>query len=474
MGLNGVRALVPELPRIDNIGLNVPVLLFALGISTMVGILFGLLPAMKSSKTDLQTGLKQAGRGAAGGHHRTQGALVVVQIALALVLLTGGSLLYRTIHNLWAANRGFTTRNIISFHVGRSASASDTARKVRTAYQQMVERIRQVPGVEAADFTALVPLGHRDNSGPFWVGSRQPASLAEIPRAIYYPAGPEYPNTMQIPLLRGRYLSASDNVNSGLVVLIDSLLARTYFPGRDALGQIITIPNWGAAKNVAARVVGVVGHVEHYGLAAAVAEKPQIYFSFYQLPDEEVPVFRQEIAFVVRTARPDASVMPAIQQAVSESGSDQPIYDIRTMQELVSKSMDGQRFPMILLSAFAILALLLACVGIYGVISYSMAQRVREIGIRMALGAMRRDVLQMVIGNGLRLALAGVAIGTLAALILTRVLSSFSHLLYGVHSGDPLTFVVVSTLLLGAALLACYIPARRAASVDPMVALRYE
>ncbi len=470
-----MRALVPELPRVDNIGLNVPVLLFTLGISTAVGILFGLLPALKISNGDVQTGLKQGGRGAAGGHQRTQRVLVVSQIALALVLLTGGSLLFRTIHNLWAANRGFATQNIVSFQVGITASSTDTAQKMRTRYQQLAERIRQIPGVEAAEITALVPLGHRDNSGPFWVGSRQPASLAEIPRAIYYPAGPEYPRTMKIPLLRGRYLSRSDNVNSELVVLIDTLLARTYFPGRDALGQIISIPNWGAAKNVAARVVGVLGHVEHYGLGGgAVAEKPQIYFSVYQLPDEAMQEFRQEIAFVVRTARPDASVMPAIQQAVSESGGNQPVYDIRTMQELVSESMDGQRFPMILLSAFAVLALLLACIGIYGVISYSMAQRVREIGIRMALGAMGRDVLRMVIGHGLRLAVAGVAIGTLAALILTRVLPSFSHLLYGVNSGDPLTLVGVSALLLGAALLACYIPARRAAKVDPMIALRYE
>jgi predicted permease len=279
---------------------------------------------------------------------------------------------------------------------------------------------------------------------------------------------------MKIPLLRGRLLSAADNVNSELVVLIDNLLARTYFPDRDALGQTITIPNWGAARNVAARVVGVVGHVEQYGLDGAVSEKPQIYYSYYQLPDEAMPAFREEVTLVVRTPLDAAAVMPAIKNAVYQAGSDQPIYNIHTMQEFVSESMEGHRFPMVLLGAFAVLALLLASVGIYGVISYSMPQRVREIGIRMALGAVKRDVLRMVIGQGLRLAVVGVAIGALASLVFARVLTSFSHLLYGVGAKDPLTLIAVAAVLISVALLACYLPARRAARVDPMVALRNE
>jgi predicted permease len=457
-GLYAVRATVPDLPRIDNIGLNVSVLLFALGISTIIGIVFGLLPARHSP---------------AGTHHRTQGVLVVVQIALALVLLTGGSLLFRTIRNLRSVNPGFDTRHIISFQVGLSPSVN-TPSKARLAYQQLAARIRQIPGVEAADIAALLPLSHRDNSGPFWVGSRQPASMAEIPRAVYYPAGPDYLRAMKIPLLRGRLLSPADNVNSELVVLIDSLLARKYFPDRDPLGQTITIPDWGAARNVAARVVGVVGHVEHYGLDGAVSEKPQIYYSFYQLPDEAVPAFREEVTLVMRTSLDAPTIMPAIKNAVSEAGSDQPVYNIHSMRELVSESMAGHRFPMILLSAFAILALLLASVGIYGVISYSMTQRVREIGIRMALGAVRRDVLRMVVGQGLRLAVVGVAIGALTSLLLARVLASFSHLLYGVGAWDPLTLISVSIVLISVGLVAGYLPARRAARVDPMVALRHE
>ncbi len=257
--------------------------------------------------------------------------------------------------------------------------------------------MRQIPGVEASDITALLPLSEGDNSGPFWLGPHQPASMAEIPRALYYPIGPDYPRTLQIPLLRGRFLTRADNVDSELVVLIDSLLAGAYFPDRDALGQTITIPDWGAAGPVAARIVGIVGHVEQYGIDGSGGEKPQIYYSFYQLPDDAVPVFRREVTLTVRTPLDSATVMPAIKKAVYEAGADQPIYNIRAMWDLVSGSMARQRFPMILLVAFAVLALLLASIGIYGVLSYSTAQRVREIGIRMALGAAKGDILQMLV-----------------------------------------------------------------------------
>ena len=473
--LSAVLAAAPgSLPRIENIGVNASVLLFALGISMTVGFLFGLVPALKHSNTDLQAGLKEAGRGSTGGHHRAQGVLAVVQIALALVLLSGAGLLFRTIHNLWAVDPGFDTQHVITFQVGLSPLTTQTPSGTRAAYQQLTERIRQISGVEAADITALLPLSAGDNSGPFWLGSHQPASMAEIPRALYYPTGPDYPRTMQIPLLRGRFLTQADNVHSELVILIDSLMARTYFPDHDPLGHTITIPHWGAARAIAARIVGVVGHVEQYGIDGSGGEKPQIYYSFYQLPDEGLPLFRDEVTWAVRTPLNPAAVMPAIKNAVYGGSGGQPVYNSRTMRDLVSGSMARQRFPMILLVAFAGVALLLASVGIYGVISYSTAQRVPEIGIRMALGAAKWDVLQMLVGQGLRLALAGVVIGAAAASILTRVLSSFSRLLYGVAATDPFTFIAVSLFLITAALLACYIPARRAAQLDPMIALRHE
>jgi putative ABC transport system permease protein len=279
---------------------------------------------------------------------------------------------------------------------------------------------------------------------------------------------------MGIPLISGRLLSPADNINSEVVVLVDSLLARRFFPQKNAVGRTITIPHWGAAHNMAARIVGVVEHVEHYGLDGSMGEKPQIYYSLYQLPDEVLPVFRSEITVAVRTHLDASGMMPALTNALRQAGSDQPVYNVRTMQELVSGSMGRQRLPMLLLVAFAILALLLAFVGIYGVISYSTIQRVNEIGVRIALGATKRDVLRMVVGQGLRLAVAGVAIGVFVALILTRVLSSFTHLLYGVQANDPTILVAVSVMLTGAACLACYIPAQRAANLEPNTALRHE
>jgi putative ABC transport system permease protein len=247
--LSAVLAAMPDtLPRIDNIGVNPSVLLFTLAVSMAVGVVFGLLPALKSSKTDLQAGLKEGSRGSAGGHHRTQRTLAVVQIALALVLLAGGSLLFRTIRNLLAVNPGFDPRHVMTFQVGLSPSVAGTAPRIRTAYQQLVDRIRKIPGVESADITALIPLGQGANDGPFWIGSQQPASMAEIPRATYFPIGPDYFSTMKIPLLRGRPLRQADNINSEPVVVIDSLLARSYFPDRDALGQSLTIPHWGATS----------------------------------------------------------------------------------------------------------------------------------------------------------------------------------------------------------------------------------
>ena len=474
-GLKAILAAVPgTLPRVDSIGVNISVLLFALGVSIFVGILFGLVPALKHANTDLQAGMRAGGRGLTGSHQRTQGVLAVTQFALALVLLSGAGLLCRTVHNLWAVNPGFETQHVITFKVGLSPSTMRTAAGTRATYRQVTEGIRRIPGVESADVTALVPLGHSYNSGPFWIGPHQPASMAQIPRATYYPTGPDYPRVMRIPLLRGRFLTQADNIHSELVCLVDNLLAKTYFPHQDAVGHTVTIPHWGAAGPVAARIVGVAGHVEQYGMDGSRGEQPQIYYSFYQLPDEGLPNFRNEVTFTVRTPLNPAVLMPAVKNAVYAASGNQPVYDIRTIRELVSGSMGRQRFSMILLVAFAVLALLLATIGVYGVISYSTARRVPEIGVRMALGATRWRVLQMLLGQGLRLAAIGVGIGAVAALMLTRVLASFSRLLYGVRPTDPFTFLVVSLCLLTAAFLACYIPARRAALLDPMTALRQE
>jgi len=474
----GVRLVLlaapASIPRMSAVGVNAWVLLFAFGVSMAVGIMFGLLPAMKCSQVDVQAGLREAGRGFAGGHQRIQRALVVAQIALASVLMMGGSLLLRTIQNLVSVNPGFDAQHVITFQVGLPPAIASASPKLRIVYQRLTERIRQTPGVEAVDLTALVPMGEGANEGPYWVGARQPASMAEIPRAIWYPTGPDYVRTMRIPLLRGRLLSSTDTLKSGPVVLIDDLLARTSFRGRDPVGQTLTVPHWGAVRNLAVRIVGVVGHVKHYGLDGSVGEKPQIYYSFYQLPDDVLPVFAAKVDIALRTPLDISSIMPSIRDAVRQTAGDQPIYNIHTMPELVSGSMSKQRFPMLLLSCFALLALLLASVGTYGVVSYSITRRTQEIGLRLALGAARRSVLGMIIQQGVMLAVAGIATGTAAALILAPASSSFSHLLFGVDSRDPLTVAAVSLTVIGAALLACYFPARRAAKVDPVVALRYE
>jgi predicted permease len=470
-GLSAVLAAVPGgLPRTENISVNAHVLLFTFAVSMAVGILFGLAPALKSSKTVLQASLKEGGRGSSGTHHRAQSTLVVVQVALALIILVGAGLLFRSIRRLWHADPGFALQHTFTFKVGLSPMAVKTPEGQRNAFRQLTERVREIPGVEAADLTALVPLSQRDNAGPFWVGLQAPASIAQAPRATFYWIGPDYLRVMSIPLLRGRFFTPQDTTNTERVIAIDSDLARSYFPDKDPVGQTMMIPHWGSV-----RVVGVVGHVSHWDLAdTSRYTQNQIYASFYQLPDRWVPVFYGDMRMAVRTPLDLAAVLPAIKAAVFAVGSDQTVYDVQSMQAVASASMSQQRLPMVLLGAFACLALALASIGIYGVISYSIAQRIHEIGIRIALGAERSDVLRLVIGQGLRLALAGVAIGEVVTLVLARLLSSFSSLLYGVGASDPATLAAVSFLLAGVTVLACYVPARRAMRVDPMVALRYE
>src|SRR5947209_8070122 len=475
----GVRPLllaVPgSLPRSENIGVNLSVLLYTLAVSIAVAILFGLVPAFKTSRADLQPALREGGRGATTAHHRMQNSLVVVQMALTLTLLVGAGLLFRTLRKMLDTNPGFDTQGVITFKVGFSPSVLQTASGTRAAYRQFLERVRAIPRVEAADFTYIVPLKARSNVAPFWINSQKPAVVRTAPRMMVFNTGTDYLRAMNIPLLRGRFFTEGNTTESPCVAAIDNVFASTYFRGQDPLGQAITFgwtPPWGPC-----RIVGVVGHVRHWSLGNEESyTQTQAYYPLYQITDQWVTGSEgfPATTIVVRTTLPVAAVMPAIKNAVSSTGKDQPIYAIQTMQKIAAQSMASQRFPMILLGAFAALALLLATVGIYGVISYSVAQRVHEIGVRMALGAEKQSIFRMIIGQGLRLAAIGLIIGASAALALARALVSFSGLLYGVRPSDPLTFLAVSILLTGIAVLACYIPARRAMRVDPMVALRYE
>jgi predicted permease len=426
--VRSVLAAVPEsLPRSENIGVNGPVLLFTLGVSITVGILFGLAPALKSWRVDLQASLKEGGRGSTSAHHRAQSSLVIVQLALTLVLLVGAGLLFRTIRHLWDVNPGFDTQHLITFKVGVSHSLTKTASSTRIAYQQLIERIRQIPGVQAADFTDSVPLSGQGGSMPFWIGSQKPASLQGAPRLAMFLTGPDYLRTMGIPLLRGRFFTPEDTTKSPCVMVIDSVFAHMYFPDRDPLGQTLSA---GFSPVGPCRIVGVAGHVKQWALDDSSTYIQNLaYFPLYQDPDQWVLINYPDTTIVVRTPLEPVTVMTAIKAAVYGAASDQPVFNVQTVQQIVSESMSTQRFPMILLGVFAALALLLASIGIYGVISYSVTQRVYEIGIRMALGAEKRNIFQLVIGQGLRLVLAGLAIGAVAALILTRLLSSFSHLI---------------------------------------------
>ncbi|MGC1620554.1 MAG: ABC transporter permease, partial [Candidatus Acidiferrum sp.] len=287
-GITPVLAAVPgSLPRSENIGVNAPVLLFTLGVSIAVGILFGLAPALKSSKTDLQASLKEGGRGATSAHHRVQNSLVIVQMALTMVLLVGAGLLFRTIRHMWDDNTGFDMQHVVTFKVSFSPSLTATAASMRAAYQQLLERVRMIPGVQAADFTYIVPLIGEDNVCPFWIGSQKPAVVQTAARMMVFDTGPDYLRTMGIPLMRGRFFTQEDTTKSPCVAAIDTVFANTYFRGQDPLGQGLNFgwtPPWGPCQ-----IVGVVGHVKQWGLGDESAyTQAQAYFPLYQIPDEWV------------------------------------------------------------------------------------------------------------------------------------------------------------------------------------------
>jgi predicted permease len=367
-------------------------------------------------------------------------------------------------------NPGFDTRHVLSFQVGLSPAFTQSAAGTRTAYQQLLARIRQIPGVEAADLTNIVPLSGADNGGPFWIGTTQPASLQEAPHALYFWTGSDYLKTMDIPLLKGRFFTPADQIATGKVVVVDSVLADTFFPGQNPVGQTLTVGHWGAA-----RIVGVVGHVRHWGLDDPGTYNPrQIYIPVYQLPDNMVTDFFRNLTLVVRTTLPPAAVMPAVRDVVHTSSADQPVYGLKTMDQVVSESMASRSLPIMLLGAFAALALILASIGIYGVVSYSVIRRTPEIGIRMALGANKAQICGLIANHAFSMAGTGLAIGVLSAIALVRLLPSFSRLLYGVGKSDPITLFGVSAGLLLAAALACYVPTRRAMRTDPMDCLRSE
>ncbi|HVA71772.1 MAG TPA: ABC transporter permease [Candidatus Limnocylindrales bacterium] len=463
-----VNILPGALPRAGDVALDSRVLFFTLGASLFAGILFGLAPALKTSRVNLQEVLKESGRGSSGARHRVQGVFVAVEVALALVLLVGAGLMLRSLAALWRVNPGFNPSHAITFALSLPSASTATPAETRARLRRFDAKMRSIPGVEAVSVTlGSRPMIH-DTTLPFWIQG-QPKPANDMHQTMCYLVEAGFRKAMGITLERGRFVTAQDNEHAPLVIDIDDVFARTYFPHENPIGKRVNIGGF----DVQAEIVGVVGHVKQWGLGAdpQSAIEAQIYYPFMQLPEKLMPLVADAVAVVLRTKGDPTAVMGSVRRAVAEIDPREVVYGVETMDEVVSNSFSARRLSMILLSAFAALALALACVGIYGVISYLAGQRTHEIGIRMALGAQPRQVLRMILGQGLKLALLGVAIGIVAAFALTRLMAS---LLFGVSAYDPLTFAGVAILLLLVALAACYIPARRATRVDPMVALRHE
>jgi predicted permease len=471
-GTRAALGILPQaLPRAEQVGLDARVLLFTAGISLLAGMLFGLAPALKTSRTDLNEALKQGGRGTTGSRHGMQTVFVVAEMALALVLLIGAGLLVRSLSHLWRTNPGFDPHNAITFGLSLPPSmitANPVA--IRAAFREFDGKIASLPGVEGVSQTwGAFPLDG-DDEQLFWLeGQPKPTNQNDMNWAIDYIVEPEYLRVMGIPLQRGRFFTARDNEQAPLVVAVDEVFAQKYFPNENPVGKRVNIDRFDRP----AEIVGLVGHVKQWGLDSDDTEslRAQIYIPCMQMPDAFIALTPSGGQVVVRSAGAVPDLYVAIRRANAEISGEQVLFRAQTLEQVISDSLAPRRFSVILLGTFAGLALLLASIGIYGVISYVVGQRSNEIGVRMALGAKSQDILRLVLTDGGRLVLTGIGIGLAAAFGLTQLIKSF---LYGVDAADPFTFVAVAVLLSLVALAACYVPARRATRVDPLIALRYE
>jgi predicted permease len=465
-----LSALPTTLPRAEEVGLDARVLIFTLAISLVTGILAGLAPALKTSRWRLSETLKEGGRGASSGRVRAQGIFVAVEIALALVLLIGAGLMVRSLTALWNVDPGFRPDNVLTFGLNLPPSMQQASpNAIRASLRDLSDKLNSTPGVRAVSFSdGAIPLAGEDDLF-FWLESQpKPASQSEMYMALVYRVEPSYLTTMGITLKQGRFFTNQDDERSQPVVVIDEVFARKYFGDRDPVGQLIHEDG----NDGPSRIVGVVRHVEQWGLDAEQELQVQLYEPFRQLADNSLPT---AVGVLLRSDSISGEGGPAffdsIRRVVQSQNSQNVIFRPQTMNEVIAETLAQRRFSMILLEAFAAVALLLASIGLFGVISYLVGQRTQELGIRIALGAQRKNVLSLVLLQGMKMAFGGVVLGLLAALGLTRLMAK---MIYGVSTTDPVTFAAISFLLTTIALLACFIPALRATKVDPLVALRSE
>ena len=457
--------LPPSTPRLNEIGMDGDVFLFTLLVAPVVGVLFGLAPALQTSKPDLHSALKEGGRTSkVGSRHRLRSLLVVSEIALSLLLLISAGLMFGSFFRLAKVDPGFTTEHTLTMRFSLPASKYPTAREALRFYNRLLEKVEALPRVKFASVSSAVPLAYGGNENGFVREGIEPG-VDNFTLGQENIVSREYFRTLGIPLLRGRTFTKQDNQNAPVVTVVDETLVERIFPGEDPLGKRL---NFGYAEDPQwAEIVGVVRHARSYELRSNGLV--QFYIHLPQMPAWQSGV--QDMSLTVRAGGDPLSLIPAIKTQVKELDPDQPVFGVMTLTEAVDSELAGQRLYFYLFGFFAAAALLLAAVGIYGVISYSVSRRTHELGIRMALGAQPRDIFKLVVGQGMVLTLAGVGVGLAGAFALTRFLES---LLFGVSATDPVTFAGVAVLLAAVALLACYIPARRATRVDPLVALRYE
>ena len=461
-GVDVLLKLIPSsVPRTQEIAMDARVLGFTLAVSLLTGIVFGLAPALQASRLNLNESLKEGGRGSTEGwrRNRVRSLLVVSEVALSLMLLIGAGLLIKSFQRLRDINPGFNPDRVLTMSLVLPEAKYDEAEKQSLFFQQLVGKASQLPGVESVGLIHPLPLGGSHTTTTFTIEGRPPLAPSDQLNANTRAVSTDFFRAMGIPLIKGRVFTEKDSGDAPKVMLVNETLARRFFAGEDPIGKRAIVYPF----KEPCEIVGIVGDVKHRSLDTEAG--PEFYLSYLQSP-------QPEMSLVARTTSSDpAGLANTIQSTVLQLDKDQPVSDVKTMNQLLGESTASRRFNMLLLGIFAFIALVLASVGIFGVMSYTVTQRTHEIGIRMALGAQVRDVFKLVVGQGMILVLIGVSLGTLGAFAVTRLMSS---LLYGVSATDPLTFVGVALLLAAIAFLACLIPARRATKVDPMVALRYE